>query len=146
MLIIDIDHFKSINDHHGHPVGDEVLKFLARELHTAVREPAFFGRLGGEEFLIVLPDTPLDEARCPAADRFREQIMAIDTVALAAGPPAHHRQHRRHRVEAGNLHVERHADARGRRALRRQTRRPQLREEPTPELPMKGTPSETKIA
>ena len=79
MLIIDIDHFKSINDHHGHPMGDEVLKFLARELRTAVREPAFFGRLGGEEFLIVLPDTPLDHA-CTAADRFREQIMNIDTT------------------------------------------------------------------
>jgi diguanylate cyclase (GGDEF)-like protein len=79
MLIVDIDHFKSINDHHGHPMGDEVLKFLARELRTAVREPAFFGRLGGEEFLIVLPDTSLDKA-CAAADRFREQIMNIDTT------------------------------------------------------------------
>jgi diguanylate cyclase (GGDEF)-like protein len=79
VLIVDIDHFKSINDHHGHPMGDEVLKFLARELRTAVREPAFFGRLGGEEFLIVLPDTSLEKA-CVAADRFREQIMNIDTT------------------------------------------------------------------
>jgi diguanylate cyclase (GGDEF)-like protein len=78
MLIIDIDHFKSINDHHGHPIGDEVLKFIARELRSAVREPAFFGRLGGEEFLIVLPDTTLEGA-CPAAERFREQIMSVDT-------------------------------------------------------------------
>jgi diguanylate cyclase (GGDEF)-like protein len=79
MLIVDIDHFKSNNDHHGHPMGDEVLKFIARELRTAVREPAFFGRLGGEEFLIVLPDTSVDNA-CAAADRFREQISAIDTT------------------------------------------------------------------
>ena len=79
MLIIDIDHFKSINDHHGHPVGDEVLKFIARELRAAVREPAFFGRLGGEEFLVVLPETPLREA-CLAAERFREQITAVDTT------------------------------------------------------------------
>lgn len=79
VLIIDVDHFKSINDHHGHPVGDEVLKFIARELGSAVREPAFFGRLGGEEFLIVLPDTKLDGA-LPAAERLREQIMAIDTT------------------------------------------------------------------
>lgn len=79
MLIIDIDHFKSINDHHGHPTGDEVLKFIARELRSAVREPAFFGRLGGEEFLIVLPGTALDGA-FPAAERFREQIMSIDTA------------------------------------------------------------------
>lgn len=79
VLIVDIDHFKSVNDHHGHPMGDEVLKFLARELRTAVREPAFFGRLGGEEFLIVLPDTALDNA-CAAAERIREQIMNIDTT------------------------------------------------------------------
>jgi diguanylate cyclase (GGDEF)-like protein len=79
VLIVDIDHFKSINDHHGHPVGDEVLRFIARELRTAVREPAFFGRLGGEEFLVVLPDTSLENA-CAAAERVREQIMAIDTT------------------------------------------------------------------
>ena len=79
ILIIDIDHFKSINDHHGHPIGDEVLKFVAREIRSAVREPAFFGRLGGEEFLIVLPCTPLSGA-LPAADRFREQIMSVDTT------------------------------------------------------------------
>jgi diguanylate cyclase (GGDEF)-like protein len=78
-LIIDIDHFKSINDLHGHPIGDEVLKFVAREIRTAVREPAFFGRLGGEEFLIVLPGTTLEGA-LPAADRFREQIMTVDTT------------------------------------------------------------------
>jgi diguanylate cyclase (GGDEF)-like protein len=78
-LIVDIDHFKSINDLHGHPIGDEVLKFVAREIRASVREPAFFGRLGGEEFLIVLPDTSLDGAM-PAAERFREQIMAVDTT------------------------------------------------------------------
>ena len=50
-----------------------------RELRSAVREPAFFGRLGGEEFLIALPDTSLENA-CAAADRFREQIMNIDTT------------------------------------------------------------------
>ncbi len=78
-LIVDIDHFKSINDHHGHPIGDEVLKFVAREMRASVREPAFFGRLGGEEFLIVLPDTSIGGA-LPAAERFREQIMAVDTT------------------------------------------------------------------
>jgi len=80
ILIIDIDHFKSINDRHGHPAGDEVLKVIAAQVRSAVREPAFLGRLGGEEFLIVLPDTRLEDAR-HAADRFREQIMAIDTRA-----------------------------------------------------------------
>jgi len=79
VLIVDIDHFKSINDHHGHPMGDEVLKSIAREIRDAVRAPAFFGRLGGEEFLIVLPNTLLDGA-VPAAERFREQISSVDTT------------------------------------------------------------------
>jgi diguanylate cyclase (GGDEF)-like protein len=78
MLIIDIDHFKSINDQHGHPAGDEVLKFVAEQLRASVQEPSFFGRLGGEEFVIVVPETPLEQAR-QIAERFREQIMFIDT-------------------------------------------------------------------
>ncbi len=77
-LIIDIDHFKSINDYHGHPAGDEVLKVVADKLRSAVREPAFFGRLGGEEFLIVLPESGVEQAR-QAAERFREHVMSIDT-------------------------------------------------------------------
>jgi diguanylate cyclase (GGDEF)-like protein len=78
ILIIDIDYFKSINDQLGHSIGDEVLKVVAMTLRAAVREPAFFGRLGGEEFLIVLPGVRLLEARA-AAERFCEQIEAIDT-------------------------------------------------------------------
>jgi diguanylate cyclase (GGDEF)-like protein len=77
-LIIDIDHFKAINDQHGHPVGDEVLKVVAATVRTAVGESAFFGRLGGEEFLIALPDTGLEQARA-AAEIFRERIASIDT-------------------------------------------------------------------
>jgi diguanylate cyclase (GGDEF)-like protein len=78
VLIIDIDHFKRINDQHGHPAGDEVLKVVAGTIGREVFEPGFFGRLGGEEFLIVLPDTSLQLAR-PLAERFREAIMGIDT-------------------------------------------------------------------
>jgi diguanylate cyclase (GGDEF)-like protein len=79
ILIIDIDHFKTINDHHGHPAGDEVLRIVAERLRAAVSEPAFFGRLGGEEFLIVLPGTHLEDARW-AAEGFRERIMSVDMV------------------------------------------------------------------
>ncbi|HKT73607.1 MAG TPA: diguanylate cyclase [Steroidobacteraceae bacterium] len=79
ILIIDIDHFKAINDHHGHPAGDEVLKQVAARIRAAVHEPAFFGRLGGEEFLVALPDTSLERAR-ELAEEFREGIMSIDTV------------------------------------------------------------------
>lgn len=78
VLIIDVDHFKRINDQFGHPTGDEVLKGVAGAVRNLVQEPGFFGRLGGEEFLIVLPKTDLAGAR-EAAERFREAIMAIDT-------------------------------------------------------------------
>jgi len=77
-LIIDVDHFKKINDQFGHPTGDEVLKAVATTVRNLVAEPGFFGRLGGEEFLIVLPKMDLSGARA-AAERFREAIMAIDT-------------------------------------------------------------------
>lgn len=76
-LITDIDHFKGINDRYGHPIGDEVLKIVAQALRDALREPAFFGRLGGEEFLVVLPETALDEGRA-TAERLRASIEAID--------------------------------------------------------------------
>ena len=78
VLIIDIDHFKKINDQHGHPTGDEVLKVVAGTLRREVTEPCFFGRLGGEEFLIVLPRSDLPQSR-EMAERFRQSIMAIDT-------------------------------------------------------------------
>lgn len=78
ILIIDIDYFKVINDQLGHSTGDEVLKVVAATVRAAVSEPAFFGRLGGEEFLIVLPDTGLHAARA-MAERLCERIEAIDT-------------------------------------------------------------------
>jgi diguanylate cyclase (GGDEF)-like protein len=77
ILIMDIDHFKGINDQHGHAAGDEVLKLVATAVRNAVIEPAFFGRLGGEEFLVALPATPLDEAR-RVAEAFRSRIMSVD--------------------------------------------------------------------
>ena len=78
ILIIDIDHFKAINDQLGHSTGDEVLKVVAATVRAAVNEPGFFGRLGGEEFLIVLPGVRLIEARA-AAESFCDRIQAIDT-------------------------------------------------------------------
>jgi diguanylate cyclase (GGDEF)-like protein len=78
ILIIDIDHFKKINDQFGHPTGDEVLKAVASAVRNSVVEPNFFGRLGGEEFLIVLLHLDMNGARY-AAERFREAIMSIDT-------------------------------------------------------------------
>jgi diguanylate cyclase (GGDEF)-like protein len=78
ILIIDIDFFKAINDQLGHSTGDEVLKVVAATVRAAVSEPAFFGRLGGEEFLIILPATGLIQARA-TAQGLCERIEAIDT-------------------------------------------------------------------
>jgi diguanylate cyclase (GGDEF)-like protein len=77
VLLLDVDHFKNINDQHGHPAGDEVLRILADGLRDVIREPAFFGRLGGEEFLIVLPDTAL-EAAVATAERLRSAVLQVD--------------------------------------------------------------------
>jgi diguanylate cyclase (GGDEF)-like protein len=77
ILIMDIDHFKSINDRHGHLIGDETLRSMTANLRQAVAEPALFGRLGGEEFAVVLPATGIDEA-ITIAERLRERVMRID--------------------------------------------------------------------
>jgi len=77
LLIADLDHFKPINDACGHLIGDEVLKAVAAALKDVVREPAFLGRLGGEEFLVVLPGNDLEAGRL-AAERVREAVAAID--------------------------------------------------------------------
>jgi diguanylate cyclase (GGDEF)-like protein len=60
--MVDIDHFKKINDTYGHTVGDEVLRNLAGELRNHIRHPDTIGRYGGEEFLIVLPHSPVNAA------------------------------------------------------------------------------------
>jgi diguanylate cyclase (GGDEF)-like protein len=54
--VVDVDHFKAINDSYGHPVGDEVLRVLARRFSERMRSVELVGRWGGEEFLAVLPD------------------------------------------------------------------------------------------
>lgn len=74
LLLIDADHFKDINDNHGHHAGDAVLRELAVILMASVRAPTDLpARLGGEEFAVILPDTRLEEAR-RVAERLREQV------------------------------------------------------------------------
>lgn len=73
VAIIDIDHFKQINDRYGHAAGDEVLRLFAERIATILRPTDIFGRLGGEEFAIVLGHTDIDSARV-VADRVQVAI------------------------------------------------------------------------
>lgn len=73
--IADIDHFKNINDDHGHPVGDVVLREIARRMIEAARATDFVARIGGEEFGLLFPDTAADMA-VSVAQRIRESIEA----------------------------------------------------------------------
>lgn len=62
LAVLDVDHFKSINDNYGHLAGDKVLRILAKTLRTRLRKTDFIGRFGGEEFVVLMPETPLDAA------------------------------------------------------------------------------------
>lgn len=72
-VLIDIDHFKSINDEHGHAQGDWVIRRVADTLRTGIREVDFVGRWGGEEFVILLPDTDV-QAAAELAERIRRTV------------------------------------------------------------------------
>ena len=75
MLMVDIDHFKSVNDRYGHAVGDEAIKFVALACKQDLRGSDMVGRLGGEEFALLLPET--DSARASiVAERIRERVAA----------------------------------------------------------------------
>lgn len=76
-LTLDVDHFKQVNDRYGHLTGDQVLARIARACHAALRQVDSLGRTGGEEFLVLLPHTSLEEAR-PIADRLRVAVASID--------------------------------------------------------------------
>jgi diguanylate cyclase (GGDEF)-like protein len=83
-LALDLDHFKQINDTYGHGSGDEVLAAVGSTLKTACRESDFVGRAGGEEFLILLPDTSLEAGRL-VAENMRAAVASI-TVASVPRP------------------------------------------------------------
>ncbi len=79
LILLDIDHFKIINDTHGHQAGDDVLKTLAKVIGQNVREADTVGRWGGEEFAVLLPNTD-GEAAAPLAERLRHSVEAIPYV------------------------------------------------------------------
>lgn len=76
-LLLDIDHFKQINDTHGHAAGDKVLQAVARRIKTTLREADLCGRLGGEEFGILLTGTDMYEA-VQIAEKLRFAVQAIE--------------------------------------------------------------------
>jgi len=84
IALIDLDWFKRINDAYGHPTGDEVLRTFAITVFANIRSIDRFGRYGGEEFLLVLPDTPSDGA-APMIDRLRAIIADLDWSAFSPG-------------------------------------------------------------
>jgi len=74
-LMFDIDHFKQVNDHYGHALGDEVLRVIGQELPHMLRSIDVAGRIGGEEFAIIMPNTPIEGA-LEFAERLRSHIAA----------------------------------------------------------------------
>lgn len=81
VALIDIDNFKVINDIYGHSVGDEILKVLADLGNETMRSRDIFARIGGEEFVAILPDATLGEAKA-IAEHLREKIAAYDLTPL----------------------------------------------------------------
>ena len=101
IIMIDVDHFKQINDSHGHPAGDAAIVQLARVLQRSVRSYDWVGRYGGEEFLIILPGSSFQSAR-QRAEQLRNSIQALTvehtgvhlhvtaSLGVAAGFPTAH--------------------------------------------------------
>ncbi len=89
LMVMDIDFFKKVNDTYGHAAGDDVLRHVAQLLKTALRETDFVGRVGGEEFLVILPRTEL-EAAVLVAEKIRatvegHPIEPVGRVSLSIG-------------------------------------------------------------
>ncbi|NQW11863.1 MAG: PleD family two-component system response regulator [Alphaproteobacteria bacterium] len=79
LLMIDVDHFKAVNDTHGHTIGDVVLRRITDVLQDQVRNVDLVARLGGEEFVVVLPDTPGGSALA-VAERLRGNVAAVEML------------------------------------------------------------------
>jgi diguanylate cyclase (GGDEF)-like protein len=84
VMLLDIDLFKRVNDQHGHAVGDDVLRSLTKLVQETLRENDLFGRWGGEEFIVLMPDTGLRSA-VEAAERVRKAVHSM-RLASAQGP------------------------------------------------------------
>jgi diguanylate cyclase len=104
LALLDIDHFKSINDRHGHVIGDEVLKHLARRLESSFADDdVMVARTGGEEFGLILSDS--DEISATIrVESFRESLEATPIVCAGLSLPV------RVSIGVGSFHAERHRD------------------------------------
>ena len=81
LTLFDLDHFKQVNDTHGHPAGDRVLVAVARTVEQSLRESDVLARVGGEEFVVLLPNTN-EEGAVDFAERLREALQAISPLTL----------------------------------------------------------------
>lgn len=86
LMVIDFDHFKSVNDRFGHPAGDAVLREGARRIRAGLRGYDLLGRFGGEEFLVVLPQTPFQDAAA-VAERVRRTVAEAPFAVGEVGLP-----------------------------------------------------------
>ncbi len=101
LILLDIDHFKRVNDRFGHPAGDELLRLIATGVKEQLRQEAWLARYGGEEFAVVLPETELRGARA-CAERIRAAVEALTPtfdgapreVTLSAGVTCWQPSHR----------------------------------------------------
>jgi diguanylate cyclase (GGDEF)-like protein len=76
VVMVDIDHFKKVNDHYGHQVGDYVLSELAVFIKNSLRSIDIVGRYGGEEFMVILPETELEQGHM-VADKIRQRVESL---------------------------------------------------------------------
>jgi diguanylate cyclase (GGDEF)-like protein len=88
LMLLDVDHFKSINDQFGHEVGDEVLRRIARLIAAGVRDADTPARMGGEEFVVLLPETTL-AAAADVAERIRSAVNALKIEWHSSPVPVH---------------------------------------------------------
>jgi diguanylate cyclase (GGDEF)-like protein len=82
-IVLDLDHFKALNDRHGHQAGDEVLEGVGAALRTGIRASDFAGRWGGEEFVVLLPDTD-HEGALQAAEMLRARLDGLAVPGVIA--------------------------------------------------------------
>ncbi|MEO8525571.1 MAG: GGDEF domain-containing protein [Caldimonas sp.] len=85
VALFDVDFFKLVNDEHGHLVGDEVLRRFCGVAAEAIRATDRMGRIGGEEFLVLMPATDQPEAALAAAERVREAVARVDWASVDTG-------------------------------------------------------------